>query len=120
MPNVLSGAMLVTELGLGTCIECNYCTYFNVNITLRDSNISKPNKDKNAIKRDFETRVVVLQLHVHCKHDNRSIPIIKSIYCSNLRLIDIISCEFLKLHFFHLYSNIKLCLCQISSLILRK
>lgn len=58
----------------------NVITYFNVNITLRDRNISKPNKDKNAIKRDFETRVVVLKLHVHCcKHDNRSIPIIELI-----------------------------------------
>lgn len=57
----------------------NVTTYFNVNITLRDGNPSKPNKDKNAIKRDFETRVVVLKLHVHCKHDNRSIPIIESI-----------------------------------------
>lgn len=57
----------------------NVTTYFNVNITLRGRNLSKPNKDKNAIKRDFETRVVVLKLHVHCKHDNRSIPIIESI-----------------------------------------
>lgn len=109
MPNALSGAMLITDNSLiedymlklrsAWVLISNVITYFNVNITLRDRNISNPNKDKTAIKREI-SRHALSPLSCMC-----TVNMITNQYqllnqYSNLRLIDNISCDVLKLHLF--------------------